>query len=204
MTNPTGQPRKLRADAARNRDRLLEIAREAFAREGADASLDDIAKKSGVGSATLYRHYPTRELLIEAVYQREVEELGATGAELLVSAPPLAALRTWMMTFVDHVIEKHIIASALNEAAYADASVVVQGTMERLARRAIDNGDLRPDTVPLDLLRAMIGVLHIRAGPDWRESAKRLVDILLRGASEPNERHLTGEAAYAPGPGSAR
>lgn len=188
MTNPAGQPRKLRADAARNRDRLLETAREAFAREGANASLDDIARKSGVGSATLYRHYPTRELLIEAVYQREVEKLGAVGAELLGSMPPLAALRTWMMTFVDHVIEKHIIASALNEAAYASASVVIQGTMERLARRAIDNGDLRPDTVPSDLLRAMIGVLHIRAGPDWRESAKRLVDILLRGASEPDQR----------------
>ena len=183
--NLAGEPRRQRADARRNREKLLKAAREAFARDGAEASLDDIAKKSGVGSATLYRHYPTRELLIEAVYQREVEKLGALGAELLASKPPLEALRTWMMTFVDHVIEKHIIASALTEAAYANAGVIIQGTIERLARHAMENGDLRPDTVPLDLLRAMIGVLHIRRGSYWRESAKRLVDTLLRGAAEP-------------------
>ena len=183
LTVPANEPRKLRADAQRNRERLLETAREAFTNDGAEASLDDIAKKSGVGSATLYRHYPTRELLIEAVYQREVEKLGALGEELLASQPPLPALRTWMMTFVDHVIDKHIIASALNEAAYAKAGVIIQGTIERLARRAIEHGDLRDDTVPLDLLRAMIGVLHIKLGPDWQQSAKRLVDALLRGAS---------------------
>lgn len=184
MTKLPGKPRKLRADAARNRDRLLEIAREAFGRDGAEASLDEIARRSGVGSGTLYRHYPTRELLIEAVYQREVEKLGALGAELLASQPPVAALRTWMMTFIDHVIEKHIIASALTEADYANAGVIIQGTIERLARRAIESGDLRPDTVPLDLLTAMIGMLHIRRGSDCKESAKRLVDTLLRGAGE--------------------
>jgi len=185
LTHSAGAPRKLRADAQRNRERLLETARDAFARDGAEASLDDIAKKSGVGSGTLYRHYPTRNALIGAVCQREVEKLGALAGELLTLDPPIEALRTWMLTFVNHVIEKQIIASALDEAAYADASVIIQGSIQQLARRAIENGDLRNDTVPFDLLTAMIGVLHLGRGPALHESAKRLVDLLLRGASTP-------------------
>jgi AcrR family transcriptional regulator len=162
-------PPKLRADAQRNRERLLESAREAFARDGAEASLDDIAKQSGVGSATLYRHYPTRELLIQAVYQHQVEALAASGDDLVMSKPPKEALRCWMMTLVDHVLEKRIISSALNELAYANARVLIQGTMERIVQRAIESGELRGDTVPSDLLRAMIGILQV-PGSDLERS----------------------------------
>ena len=173
----------MRVDAQRNRERLLQHAREAFRCDGAGASLNDIAKKAGVGSATLYRHYPTREALIEAVYHREVEELRVMGEELMTSKPPKEALRTWMLTFVDHVIEKHIIASALNEGAYASARVVIHGTVQRLTQRAIENGDLRRDTAAVDLLRALIGVLSMARDAESQDGAKRLVDLMLRGAT---------------------
>ena len=173
----------MRADARRNRERVLEAAREAFKREGADASLDDIAKRAGVGSATLYRHYPTREALIEAVYHREVEALGALGSELMSSDSPVEALRVWMLTFVDHVIDKQVIASALNETAYAHARVTIHGAVGRLTRRAIESGDVRDDTVAVDLLGALIGALQMGRGAEAHASARRLVDLLLRGAT---------------------
>ena len=173
----------MRVDAQRNRERLVQQAREAFRRDGAEASLDEIAKRAGVGSATLYRHYPTREALIGAVYDREVEELRVLGEQLTTSKPPKEALRTWMLTFVDHVVEKHIIAAALNEGAYASARVVIFGTMQRLTQRAIENGDLRRDTAAVDLLRALIGVLHTTRDADSQASARRLVDLMLRGAA---------------------
>jgi AcrR family transcriptional regulator len=175
-------PPKLRADARRNRERLIETAREAFARDGAEASLDDIAKQSGLGSATLYRHYPTRELLIQAVYQRQLEVLAASGDELAASKTPKDALRCWMLTLVDHVLEKRIISSALNESAYENARVLIQGTMDKIVQRGIESGELRSDTVPSDLLRAMIGILQVQ-GPELEGSARRLVETLIRGAS---------------------
>jgi AcrR family transcriptional regulator len=180
---PIDNPPKIRADALRNRERLLEAAREAFARDGAGASLDEIAKQSGVGSATLYRHYPTREALIQAVYHREVERLGSLGREFAASKPPAEALRCWMVTLVDHVVQKLVIAPALNEAAYADARVIIHETMQRLVQLAVENGDLRPDTMASDFLKVLIGVLQTGQGPDLHESAKRIVELLLRGAT---------------------
>ena len=150
---------------------------------GAQASLDDIAKRSGVGSATLYRHYPTREALIEAVYRRDVEKLGALGDELIDAKPPVEALRAWMYLFVEHIDEKHILAPALTSSAYESAGVVIQTTINNLVERAIKSGDLRQDTIPFDLLRALIGVVQIRYMPEWQESAKRLVETLIRGAA---------------------
>src|ERR1700704_1520680 len=94
--------RKPRADAERNRDRVLEVAKEAFTRSGADASLDDIAKQAGVGAGTLYRHFPSREALIEAVYRSEVEKLAAAARTLAETMPPIEALRAWMLLFVDY------------------------------------------------------------------------------------------------------
>ena len=174
---------KMRVDAQRNRDLLLQHAREAFRRAGAEASLDDIAKKAGVGSATLYRHFPTREALIEAVYDQEVQELRIVGERLITSESPVEALRRWLLTFADHVVEKHLIASALNESAYASARLVIFGTMQRLTQRAIDSGDLRRDTVAVDLLKALIGVLHTARDADSQAGAKRLIDLMLRGAA---------------------
>ena len=106
--------RKPRADAQRNRERILEIAKQAFTRSGADASLDDIATQAGVGAGTLYRHFPTREALLAAVYRTEVEKLAAAEKRLAVELAPLEALRAWMLLFVDYIATKKIIAPALN------------------------------------------------------------------------------------------
>src|SRR5467141_1507264 len=106
--------RKPRAYAQRNRERILEVAKLEFTRSGADASLDDIAKQAGVGPGTLYRHFPTRDALIEAVYHTEVEKLAAAQRKFAETMPPLEALRAWMLLFVDYIATKKIIASALN------------------------------------------------------------------------------------------
>src|SRR6201995_4293224 len=107
-------PRKPRADAERNRDRILEVAKEAFTQFGGDASLDDIARQASVGAGTLYRHFPSREALIEAVYRTEVAKLAAAERRFAESLPPVEALRAWMLLFVDYIAAKKIIAPALN------------------------------------------------------------------------------------------
>src|SRR5215831_20812970 len=110
---PKPLPRKPRTDALRNRERILEVAKEAFTRSGESASLDDIGKEAGVGAGTLYRHFPTRDALIEAVYRTEVEKLAAAERKLAETMPPIEALRAWMLMFVDHIATKQIIAPAL-------------------------------------------------------------------------------------------
>jgi len=107
-------PRKPRTDAQRNRERILEVAKAAFTRSGANASLDDIAKEAGVGAGTLYRHFPTRDALIEAVYRTEVEKVAAAEKKFSASLPPIEALRAWMLLFVDYIATKQIIGPALN------------------------------------------------------------------------------------------
>ena len=106
--------RKQRSDAQKNRERILDAAREAFTRSGANASLDDIAKQAGVGPGTLYRHFPSREELLKAVYQSRVEKLAEAGQEFAETLPPAEALRAWMMLFVDYIDEKRIIAPVLS------------------------------------------------------------------------------------------
>jgi AcrR family transcriptional regulator len=182
------RPRKPRTDALRNRERILDAAKEAFTRHGASASLDDIAKQAGVGAGTLYRHFPTRDALIEAVYRSEVEKLAATGRTFAATLPPLAALRAWMLLFVDHIAAKQIIAPALNSVAggpsrlYEGSRGLIQAAFAALVQRAIHSGDLRADLNPWDLLRALIGSFYVVPGPDWQQSAKRLVDILIAGS----------------------
>src|SRR5450432_2378470 len=107
-------PRKPRTDAQRNRERILEVAKAAFTRSCANASLDDIAKETGVGAGTLYRHFPTRDALIEAVYRTEVERVAAAERKFAAAMSPIEALRAWMLLFVDYIEAKHIIAPALN------------------------------------------------------------------------------------------
>src|SRR5246127_124778 len=106
--------RKPRADAQRNRERLLEVPKRAFTRSGADTSLDDIAKQAGVGPGTLYRHFPTREELLKAVYRNELENLATAEEKFAETMPPVEALRAWLLLFVDAVAAKQIIAPALN------------------------------------------------------------------------------------------
>ena len=190
-------PRRPRRDAQLNRERILEVAKSAFTRHGAEASLDDIAKKAGVGAGTLYRHFPTRDALIEAVYRSEVEKLAAAEGRLSAAMPPLEALRAWMLLLVDYIAAKHIIAPALNSVVggpsrlYESSRSLIQGAMESLVQRAKGSGDLRRDTDASDLLRAMIGVSLVGAGSDWQQSAKRLVDILIAGS---RQAHQAGKA----------
>src|SRR6201993_117124 len=180
--------RKPRADAQRNRERILDVAKEAFTRSGADASLDDIAKQAGVGAGTLYRHFPTRDALIEAVYRSEVEKLAAAERKFAEAMPPIEALRAWMLLFVDHIAAKQIIAPALNSVVggpsklYEGSRGLIQGAIDALVKRAIRSGDMRRDLDPFDLLRALIGVSNVASTPDWQQSARRLVDILISGS----------------------
>ena len=181
-------PRKPRTDARRNRERILEVAKEAFTRSGANASLDDVAKDAAVGAGTLYRHFPTRDALIEEVYRTEVEKLAAAERKFSEAMPPVEALRAWMLLFVDYIATKQIIAPALNSLVggpsklYEGSRARVQGAIDALVKRAIKNGDIRRDLEPFDLLRALIGVSHVASGPDWQQSARRLVDILITGS----------------------
>jgi AcrR family transcriptional regulator len=189
MAKKRSQPaRKLRSDAQRNRERILDVAKEAFTSFGADASLDDIAKQAGVGPGTLYRHFPTRDALIEAVYRSEVDKLAAAEQKFAETMPPLEALRAWMLLLVDYIAAKQIVAPALNAIVggpsklYESSRAQIQAAMDALVKRAIKNGDLRKDLDPFDLLRALIGVSHVSSAPGWQQSARRLVDILIAGS----------------------
>lgn len=180
--------RKPRTDAQRNRERILEVAKQAFTRYGANASLDDVAKEAGVGAGTLYRHFPTRDALIEAVYRTEVEKLAAAERKFAETMAPIDALRAWMLLFIDYIAAKHIIAPALNtfvggaSKLYEGSRAQIQGAIGVLVKRAIKSGDIRKDIEPFDLLRALIGVSNVSSTPDWQQSAKRLVDILITGS----------------------
>ena len=180
--------RKPRADAQRNRERLMEIAKAAFARGGAEVSLDDIAKAAGVGAGTLYRHFPTRDALIEAVYRAEVQALSDAAGRLAAEHAPVAALRAWMRLFVDYIATKHLIAPALKSIVggssqlFAATGDQMREAIGGLVGRAVLSGDIRPDLDPFDLLRALVGVANVAASPDWEASAKRLVDILIAGS----------------------
>ena len=180
--------RKPRTDALRNRERILEVAKAAFTQQGANASLDEIAKQAGVGAGTLYRHFPTRDVLIEGVYRNEVEKLSAAAARFSETMSPLEALRAWMLLLVDYIAAKHIIAPALNSVVggpsrlYEGSRTMIQGAIDELVKRAKKSGDLRGDLDAFDLLRALIGVSHVGSGADWQQSARRLVDILIAGS----------------------
>jgi AcrR family transcriptional regulator len=185
---PSPAARKPRADATRNRDRILEVAKEAFTRDGAAASLDDIARQSGLGSGTLYRHFPTRDALIEAVYRSEVEKLAESERRLSATMPPLEALRAWMLLFVDHVAGKQLIIPAMNTVAGGSIRLIegsrslIHAAFIRSVERAMASGDLSAETNPNDFVRALIGIFHTTALPGWEESARRLVDILIAGS----------------------
>ncbi len=185
---PKPAARKPRADAQRNRERILEIAKEAFTRSGANISLDDVAKQASVGAGTLYRHFPTRDALLEAVYRTEVEKLAAAERRLAATMPPLEALRAWMLLFVDYIETKQIIAPALNTLVGGPSKIfdasgdLIKGAIQALVKRAVKSGDIRSDLDPLDLLRALVGVANVASAPDWPQSARRLVDILLLGS----------------------
>jgi AcrR family transcriptional regulator len=191
---PPPPNRKPRADAERNRERILEMAKDVFTRDGAAASLDEIARLSGIGNATLYRHFPTRDDLIGAVYRSEVEKLAAAEQRFAVTMPPLDALRAWMLLFIDHVDSKRLILPAMDTVAGGSmrllegSRTLIHTAFVASVQRAIANGDLRPDTDPNDFVRALVGIFHTTALPGWQPSARRLVDILIAG-SRPAHKH---------------
>jgi AcrR family transcriptional regulator len=180
--------RKPRTDALRNRERILEVAKAAFTHQGANASLEEIAKQAGVGAGTLYRHFPTRDVLIEGVYRNEVEKLAAAAARFAETMSPIEALRAWMLLLVDYIAAKHIIAPALNSIGggpsrlYEGSRTTIHDAIDGLVKRAKRSGDLRRDLDAFDLLQALIGASHVGSGADWQQSARRLVDILIAGS----------------------
>jgi AcrR family transcriptional regulator len=185
---PVPAPRAMRADALRNRDRLLTAAAAAFAEKGAEAPLEDIARSADVGIGTLYRHFPTRDALIAAVYQHEVDVLCDAADELLATRPPDRALAEWMQRFVAHVAMKRGMASALHSmmgtdrTLFEDSRARMRAAAERLLAAGVAAGTIRDDIDAMDLLRAVGGVC-MSAGDqaDWSQAAQRLVGLLFDG-----------------------
>ena len=185
-------PRPPRADAARNRQRLLSAAKAVFSAGAGEASLEKVARHAGVGIATLYRHFPTREALYEAVYRREVDELAALAERLKTEAAPEDALRQWVRANIEFVAAKKGMVAALALAAHNKAltaysyerlTLAVAGLLDRL--RAA--GRLRAQISPEDLLRALIGMCLAQDRPDWQSVATRLMDVFLDGLIGPSE-----------------
>jgi AcrR family transcriptional regulator len=180
--------RKPRSDAQRNRERILEVAKQVFTRRGAEASMDEIAKRAKIGPGTLYRHFPTRDDLLATVYLTEVEKLAAAQKKLSSERPPIEALRAWLLVFIDYIAAKKIIAPALNAMAggasrvFEKSTQVMEEAANTLASRAVASGDLRPDVDPMDLLRAIYGISAAGSADDWPTRARTFVDILLQGS----------------------
>src|SRR5258708_24805804 len=180
--------RKPRSDAQRNRERILEVAKQVFTRRGADASMGEIARRAKIGPGTLYRRFATRDDLLATVYITEVEKLAAAPRKLSAELPPIEALRAWLLVFIDYIAAKKIIAPALNAMAGGPSRVFQQTTrvMEEaanaLAGRAVASGDLRPDVDPIDLMRAIYGLSTAGCADDWPAKARKFVDILLQGS----------------------
>jgi AcrR family transcriptional regulator len=183
--------RKPRADSLRNREHLLATAKTTFADAGADVALEEIARRAGVGIGTLYRHFPTRDALLAAVYQREVEQLVASADSLLADRGPGQALEAWLHLLIDYMATKRVIAPALRASAgdgsqvYASSGATITEALNRLARAATAGGEIRADIGPDDLYRMMVGVSHGYDQADWEPSARRLVGVIMAGLKPP-------------------
>ena len=177
--------RKPRADAERNRLRLLDAARAAFTAQGALVSMEEVARSAGVGIGTLYRHFPNRDELVLEVYRNEIAKLCEEAESLAASKPPLEALRSWLLLFVGHLDEKIALGEAVKASAgdaKADVTDKLMTALDILVTRPIARGDIAdPGIEPLDLLRALYGVATASPGPNWVETARRMVDILVGG-----------------------
>jgi AcrR family transcriptional regulator len=181
-------PRPLRADAQRNRDRLLDAAVRAFSRaDGAEVTLDAIAKDAGVGIGTLYRHFPTREALVEATYRKELARLCDAAVELLERLPADEALRTWMDRFVDYMTTKRGMADALRAVIasggnpFAESKARLHEAITTLTDAGAAAGSVRTDVAPDDVLASLGGVSLMAGEPGRRDQAGRLLDLLMDG-----------------------
>jgi AcrR family transcriptional regulator len=184
---PAPAERSLRADAQRNRDKLIKVAGLAFAEHGTDTSLEQIAERAGVGIGTLYRHFPTREHLVEVVYGREVQALCQAADDLAKRHRPDVALALWMQRFVDYIAAKRGMATSLklllasNSEFFAEASGKIPAALQRLIDAAKSNGSIRADIDSSDLMSALSGIYGAPQTPDWRDRSKRLVALLMDG-----------------------
>ncbi|MFF6786566.1 TetR family transcriptional regulator [Streptomyces sp. NPDC012510] len=190
----TSSTRGLRADARRNRERLLEAAGRAFSEVGTDASLEAIAKDAGVGIGTLYRHFPTREALLEAAYRNELARVCDSATELLAQLPPDQAMRQWMDLFIDYLATKQGMADALkaviasgDEDPFAESLERISTAISTLLHAGAEVGVLRSDVDPLDVGFSLGGVLLITSDKGLRDRAGRMLDLLLDGL-----RHRSG------------
>ena len=179
--------RKPRTDALRNRELVLEAANAVFGAGGPDASLEAVARTAGVGIGTLYRHFPTREALFEAVYRREVQQLAVLAERLKDKPDPLDALREWMRSNVKFVATKKGMSEALALAAYKNSELFsysydsLTRAIGSLLDRAVAAGEIRGDISAEDLLRALVGMCYIHNQPGWQKSVLRLVDVFIDG-----------------------
>ncbi|MFT4112685.1 TetR/AcrR family transcriptional regulator [Silvibacterium sp.] len=180
--------RKPRADAQRNRERILAVAKDAFARAGSEPSMDEVARLAKVGPGTLYRNFPSRDALIEALYRTEVEKLADSAQALSAKLEPVAALRAWLLVLVDYMAAKRLYMPALQTMVcgttdvFAATGEVLIGAMDMLTSRAVAAGEIRADVPPMDLMLALFGVAYAGPSEDWQGRARRMVDVLLAGA----------------------
>jgi AcrR family transcriptional regulator len=166
---------------------LIDAAKAGFADIGMNVALEEIARRAGVGIGTLYRHFPTREAVVEAVYRREVEQLSEAVPRLLETHAPAEALHRWMHLFIDYIATKRLIAPSLGPKTgpsshlYATSAELIGNAIATLVQRAAASGAVRKDVDPADLLRAMIGVSFQNPDAGWEASARRVIDLLMDG-----------------------
>jgi len=176
-----------RSDARRNHDRLLEAASAAFAENGVDASLEEIARRADVGIGTLYRHFPSRDALLEAVFRHNVDQLTDVASELLAALPPAEALAAFMQRFVAYVAAKKGLAMHLKTVVSADSDLFaysharMHAAIRTLVDAAAADGAIRDDVEPADLLRALSGVCLMADQPGWQDQACRISSLLMDG-----------------------
>jgi AcrR family transcriptional regulator len=179
--------RPMRADAQRNREQLLASAAAAFAREGPEVTLESIAKDAGVGIGTLYRHFPSREALVDAAYRSELARLCDSVPALLDEMPADKAMRTWMDQFIEYMTTKRGMSDALRQVIasggnpFAESRTRLIAAFAALMKAGAADGTLRSDLDPADLLASMSGVSLAVGDPAQREQAGRLLDLLMDG-----------------------
>jgi AcrR family transcriptional regulator len=186
------QARRPRADAERNRGRLLDAARAAFASAQPNVPLDQIARDAGVGIGTLYRHFPTREALVEAVYRKELDDLCASAAALLTDRSPEEALRAWLDRFAGYVAAKREMADAMR-AVFASGAVTISHSRGRLTAAVqvilaagIADGTLRDDVRAEDVVAMIVGMFSATPSiDDGREQLERMFGLLLDAVRRP-------------------
>jgi AcrR family transcriptional regulator len=183
--------RALRADAARNRDTLLWVATRVFASSEAEPSMRAIAREAGVGIGTLYRHFPTRESLVDAVYQDQVKRLILGARELLEQLPPAAAMRRWMDLFADWLATKHGMTGTLlamiesGEIAHTQTRAELLEAISAILEAGRAAGDLRPDVTAEDVAASLVGIISVAGKPGQHAQATRLLNLFMDGLRPP-------------------